>query len=164
MKLHRTFSIIFTIISLALFTSLGFASHTPTHGPMGEMKADATAKQAFEQGKMLPDHTYYFLGGSIVEPDSVIALKKGYTLRDNKVWSRVLDMEDKVIRIWIQAWKNDGHTPSDLHGGIIVTADGKEAGIWYSHFPGSVVMEPIPGVLDVYQPRPIHGQRRGQSS
>lgn len=164
MKLHRIFTIIFTIIGLALFTSSGFAAHSPTHGPMGEMKADAKAKKAFEEGKMLPDYTYYYLGGSIIEPDSIIALKKGYTLRDNKVWSKVLDMEDSVIRTWIQAWKNDGHALSDLHGGVIVTADGKEAGIWYSHFPGTVVMEPIPGVLDVYQPRPIQGQRPGQGA
>jgi hypothetical protein len=164
MKLHRIFSLLFVILSLTFFISTGFAAHTPTHGPMGEMKDDAKAKKAFEEGKMLPDYTYYYLGGSIIEPDSVIALKKGFTLRDNKIWSKVLDMEDSVIRTWIQAWKNDGHSLSDFHGGVIVTSDGKEAGIWYSHFPGSVIMEPIPGVLDVYQPRPFPGRRPGQGA
>ena len=109
MKFYRLVCLFFAIVSLTFFTSAGFAAHTPTHGPMGEMKADAKAKKAFEEGKMLPDHTYYYLGGSIIEPDSIIALKKGYTLRDSKVWSKVLDMEDSVIRTWIQAWKNDGH-------------------------------------------------------
>lgn len=164
MKLHRIFNIIFVIIGLTFFASVGFASHTPTHGPMGEMKADEKAKKAFEEGKILPGYTYYYLGGSIIEPDSIIAIKKGYTLRDNKVWSKVLDMEDSVIRTWIQAWKNDGHSLSDLHGGVIMTSDGKEAGIWYSHYPGSAVMEPIPGVLDVFQPRPLQGSRPGQGA
>jgi hypothetical protein len=131
---------------------------------MGEMKADAKAKKAFEEGKMLPDYTYYYLGGSIVEPDSVIALKKGVTLRDNRIWTKVLDMDDGMIRTWIQAWKNDGHALSDLNGGVITNSEGKEVGIWYSHFPGSVVMEPIPGVLDVFQPRPDFQKRSGQGA
>jgi len=164
MKLHRIFSLLFVILSLTFFISTGFAAHTPTHGPMGEMKDDAVAKKALEDGKMLPDHTYYFLGGSITEPDSIIALKKGYTLRDSKIWTKVQDMSPKVIRGWIQAWKNDGHSFSDMNGGVLLDPDGKEAGIWYSHYPGSAVMMPSPGVLDVFQPHPSVGRRPGQGA
>ena len=164
MKLYRIFSVLFLVLSVTFFASKAMAVHTPTHGPMGEMKADAAAKAAFEEGKMLADHTYYYLGGSIVQPDSIIALKKGYTLRDNKVWSQVRDMGDKVIRGWLQAWKNDGHAYSDMHGGVLLAPDGKQAGIWYSHFPGSTLMMPSPGVLDVYQPHPVVGSRPGQGA
>lgn len=164
MKLQRILSVLFLVLGLTFYASSGYSAHTPTHSPMGEMKEDAKAKKAFEEGKMLSDYTYYFLGGSIVEPDSVIALKKGTTLRDSKVWSKVQDMEDRVIRTWIQAWKNDGHALSDLHGGVILNSEGKEVGIWYSHFPGSAVMEPIPGVLDIFQPQPVGGKRPGQGA
>lgn len=159
MKLHRIFSLLFVILSLTFFISTGFAAHTPTHGPMGEMKDDAVAKKTVEDAKMLPDHTYYFLGGSIGEPDSIIAIKKGYTLRDSKVWTRVREMSPAILRGWVQAWKQDGHALSELHGGVLLDPDGKEAGIWYSHFPGSTLMMPTPGVLDVYQPRPRVGSR-----
>jgi len=165
MKLHRLFSLLFLIFGMTFFVSNGLAAHnTPTHGPMGAMKADAAAKKAFEEGKMLPDHTYYYLGGSIVEPDSVIAIKKGFTLRDSKVWSKVEDMSDKVVRGWLQAWKNDGHAFSDLNGGVLLAPDGAQVGIWYSHYPGSAVMMPKPGVLDVFQPHPDVGSRPGQGA
>jgi hypothetical protein len=164
MKLQRISSVLFFILSVTFFVSMGIAAHTPIHGPMGEMKADAAAKTAFETAKALPDHTYYYAGGSIIEPDSVIAIKKGYTLRDTKVWSKVEDMDDRVIRTWIQAWKNDGHSLSELNGGVILDADGKQAGIWYSHYTGGAVMMPIPGVLDVFTPQPTIGQRKGQGN
>lgn len=164
MKLQRILSILFLVFGLTFYPSFGFSSHSPTKGPMGQMKEDANAKKAFETGKMMAGYDYYFLGGSIIEPDSIIALKKGVTLRDNKLWSKVLDMEDRVIRTWIQAWKNDGHAFSDLHGGVILNSEGKEVGIWYSHFPSGAVMEPIPGVLDVFPPHPLVGERPGQGA
>jgi len=164
MKFQRVFSILFLILGFTFYVSSGLASHTPTHGPMGEMKDDVAAKKSFEEGKMLQDHVYYYLGGSIVQPDSIIALKKGYKLRDSKVWSKVDDMSPSIIRGWLQAWKNDGHAFSDMNGGVLLAPDGKEAGIWYSHYPGSAVMMPSPGVMDVYQPHPRVGNRPGQGS
>lgn len=164
MKIQRILSILFLVLGLTSYAAIGYSSHTPTHGPMGVMKEDTKAKKAFEEGKVLPDYTYYYLGGSIIEPDSIIAIKKGYTLRDNKIWTKVLDIEDRVIRTWIQAWKNDGHNLSDLHGGVILTPNGKEAGIWYSHFPEGAVMEPVPGVLDIFEPHPSNGPVGGQGA
>lgn len=147
---------------MTFLVSNGIAAHSPTHGPMGNMKIDATAKSAFETGVALADHTYYYTGGSIIEPDSVIAIKKGYTLRDSKVWARVDDMEDRVVRTWLQAWKIDGHTPDDMRGGVILDSDGKQAGVWYSHFPLGAVMVPMPGVLHVFAPQPIFEQKSGK--
>ncbi len=159
MKPRRIFSFLFLLFSMTFLVSYGIASHTPTHGPMGNMKTDAGAKSAFETGKALADHTYYYSGGSIIEPDSVIAIKKGYTLRDSKVWARVDDMEDRVVRTWLQAWKADGHTAADMSGGVLLDSDGKQAGIWYSHFPRGSILVPIPGVLDVFPPQPIFEQK-----
>ena len=164
MKLQKILTILFLSLSMTCFVSNGIASHSPTHAPMGQMKVDAAAKTAFETGKGLPDYTYYYSGGSIIEPDSVIAIKKGYTLRDTRVWSKVDDMEDRVIRTWLQAWKNDGHESSDLNGGVILDPDGKQAGIWYSHYPGGAVMVPIPGVLDIFTPQPPSGKFPGQGA
>ena len=164
MKMYRFITVLALAFGLSLLAYNGYASSTPTKAPMGSMKADAAAKKAFEEGKMLMDHTYYYLGGSIVEPDTIIAIKKGYTLRENRIWSKVEDMSDRVIRGWIQAWKNDGHQLSELNGGVLLAPDGTQVGIWYSHFPGSVVMMPIPGVLDVFQPHPIVGDRPGQGA
>jgi len=164
MKLHRMLTLFFLTFSMSFLVSNSIASHTPLHAPMGEMKADATAKTAFETGKALADYTYYFAGGSIIEPDSIIALKKGVTLRDAKVWSKVEDMGDRIIRTWLQAWKEDGHNLSDMNGGIILDPDGKQVGIWYSHYPGGAVMMPLPGVFDVFTPQPPLGRRPGQGA
>jgi len=163
MKLQRIFTPLFLTLSMIFFVSNGIASHTPTHGPMGVMKADAAAKKTFEDGKALPDYTYYTIG-SIVEPDSVIAIKKGYTLRDSRIWTKVEDMSNTMVRTWLQAWKNDGHEFPDMNGGVILTPDGQDAGIWYSHFPGGAVMMPIPKVLDVFQPQPLGGKLPGQGA
>jgi hypothetical protein len=159
MKSRRFFSLLFLLFSMTFLVSSGIASHTPTHGPMGNMKMDAAAKTAFETGKALADHTYYYSGGSIIEPDSVIAIKKGYTLRDSKVWAKVDDMEDRVVRTWLQAWKAHGHSAGDMSGGVLLDSDGKQAGIWYSHFPRGSILVPIPGVLDVFPPQPIFEQK-----
>ncbi len=164
MKLRRILSIIFLMLGMTFYATLGFSSHTATTGPMGEMKEDVKAKKAFEEGKMIPGYTYYYIGGSIIEPDSIIALKKGYMLEEHKTWSKVLDMEDKVIRTWIQAWKNDGHFLSDLHGGVLLDSEGKEVGIWYSHYPSGAVMEPVPGVFHIFPPHPLVGKRPGQGA
>ena len=163
MKLQRVFTFLVLFLSATFFVSYSMASHTPTHSPMGVMKADAAAKKTFEDGKVLPDYTYYYIG-SIVEPDSVIAIKKGYTLRDSKIWSKVEDMSNLMVRTWLQAWKNDGHEFSDLSGGVILDPDGKAAGIWYSHYPNGAVMMPIPGVLDVFPPQPLGGKLPGQGA
>ena len=161
MKAQYIFKSLFLfILSGIFFVSMGIASHTPTHAPLGVMKADATAKAAFETGKALPDYTYYYVGGSIIEPDSVIGLKKGYILRESKVWAKVGNMDNQVIKTWLQAWKNDGHALSDMNGGVILDPDGKQAGIWYSHYPVGVVMMPIPGVLDIFQPHPLYPERQ----
>jgi hypothetical protein len=161
MKAQNIFQSLFLfILSTIFFVSTGIAMQSPQTAPMGEMKADATAKAAFETGKALPDYTYYYVGGSIIEPDSVIGLKKGYILRDQKTWAKVGDMDDRVIKTWLQAWKNDGHNLADLNGGVILDADGKQAGIWYSHYPGGAVMMPIAGVLDIFQPQPSVGGKK----
>jgi hypothetical protein len=161
MKLHRIFSLLLLILTATFFAASGYAEHTPLHAPMGQMKADPDAKKAFEEGKVVPDYTYYYIG-SIGQPDSVIGITKPYTLRDAKVWSKVLDMSDKVLRGWLQAWKNDGHALGDMHGGVLLDPDGKKAGIWYSHFPGSAVRMPKPGMLEVFQPHPLIGNPPGQ--
>ena len=163
MKKQHIFSLLLLVFGMTFFVSNSIASHTPTHAPMGLMKADAAAKKIFEDGKALPDYTYYYVG-SIIEPDSVIAIKKGFTLRDSRIWTKVEDMSNTNVRTWLQAWKNDGHEFSDLNGGVILTPDGKEAGIWYSHYPGGAVMMPIPGVLDVFQPQPVGGKLPGQGA
>ncbi len=127
-------------------------------GSSGKWQVNTDVQHAFEAGTLLPDHTYYYIG-SIAAPESVIAIDNQFTLR-TKVWAQV-DMTQERLNSWLQWYKTDDLRVCDFFGGVILTPDGKRAGIWYSVNLFNTIEMPEPGVLVVYQPTSFSGSRCG---
>jgi len=160
MKMRHVLGLFFSILSLTFFVANGSAAKNKI--PMGSWNADLTTKQSIESGKILPNHTYYY-SGSVDGPDCFIAIDNQYTLRKSPVWAKV-NTPEKAVHDWLQYFKTEGPRSSDLRGGVILTPDGKTAGIWYSHYAVNIVEMPEPGVLVVYQPHPPSGHHTGQTN
>ena len=128
--------------------------------PTGQWQGNTEARHSFEAGTLFPDHTYYYLG-SIAGPESVIAIDNRYTLR-SKVWAQV-DMTQERMNSWLQWYKTDNSRVCDFFGGVILTPDGRRAGMWYSVNLLNTVEMPEPGVLVIYQPTSFSGSKCGMS-
>lgn len=159
MRMEHIFRLFFLVLSVTLFVSDGSAANVP----MGSWNADTTTKQSIESGKLLPNHTYYY-SGSMSSPDCFIAIDNQYTLRKSPVWAKAEEMSEKVLKGWLQSFKTQGMESSSIGGGVILTPDGKKAGVFYSHYPVNIVQMPEPGILEIFQPHPVGGQKAGQGS
>jgi len=137
-----------------------FANNAAAMVHAGKWEVDQRIQQAFETGKLLPDHTYYYLG-SYAAPTTVIALDNHYTLRENNVWAKVDEMSEKVLKGWLNVYRTEGSTYFDYSGGVILTPDGKRAGVWYSPNTVNIVEMPDPGVLVIFQPHTPSGATYG---
>jgi hypothetical protein len=123
--------------------------------PGGRWEIEPEVQQMFESGRVLPEHTYFYLG-SYNAPDSIIAISTQYTLR-TRVWAQV-DLTDEMLNRWLQ-WYRTEHYPAgcEYRGGVILTPDGRQAGFWYSRNIINIIRLPEPGVIEVYQPHSISG-------
>ena len=131
-------------------------------GPSGRWEMDAGVQQSVEAGTVLPDHTYYYIGSSAA-PDSIIAISNQFTLR-TRVWAQV-DMNEQLLNDWLQWYRTEHYAPScEYRGGIILTPDGRQAGIWYSQNIINLIFMPEPGVIEVYQPHSISGRTCGKEN
>ncbi len=120
--------------------------------PSGKWEVTPGVQQAFEAGTILPHHTYYYLGSSSA-PDSVIAIDNHYTLR-TKVWAQV-DLTKERLNGWLNWYRTEPARDCEYYGGVILTPDGKQAGVWYSQNIINIIQMPEPGVLVVYQPHSV---------
>jgi hypothetical protein len=128
--------------------------------PGGKWEVDSGVQQAFEAGTVFPDYTYYYLGSSAA-PGSIIAIDNRFTLR-TRVWAQV-DMTEEMLNGWLQWYKTEQITGCDYYGGVILTPDGQQAGLWYSQNIINIIRMPEPGVVEVYQPHTISGATCGES-
>ncbi|MBV5319180.1 MAG: hypothetical protein JZU50_15410 [Desulfobulbaceae bacterium] len=125
--------------------------------PAGRWETDPRVQKSFEAGTLLPNHTYYYLG-SYTAPDSVIAIDNRFTLR-TRVWAQV-DISEQMLNGWLNWYRTENFGWScPYQGGVILTPDGQQAGIWYSRNIINIIRMPEPGVLEVYQPVTITGRR-----
>ena len=126
----------------------------------GKWEIEPEVQLLFESGTVLPDHTYYYLG-SISAPVSIIAINNQFTLR-TRVWAQV-DMTGDLLNGWLQWYRTEHYPPGcEYQGGVILTPDGRQAGLWYSRNIVNIIRMPEPSVLEVYQPRSIGGGTCGQ--
>ena len=130
--------------------------------PAGRWETDTNVKKSFEAGTLLPAHTYYYLG-SITAPDSVIAIDNRFTLR-TQVWAQA-DITAAMLNGWLNWYRTDNFGWNcPYYGGVILTPDGQQAGIWYSPNIRNIIRMPEPGVLEVYQPSSLTVRRCGEPS
>ena len=129
--------------------------------PGGAWVTDPQVRQLFESGTLLANHTYYYLG-SFGAPDSIIAIDNRFTLR-SRVWARV-DVDRRLLNGW-QQWYRTEHFRAgcEFRGGLILTPDGRRAGVWYSQNIINTVRLPEPGVIEVFQPHSPTGDTCGRN-
>ena len=128
--------------------------------PAGNWQVEPEIKNFFEAGTLLPDHSYYHLG-PLAAPDAVIAVDNRFTLR-TRVWAQA-DVSAEMLNGWLNWYRTDNfrrHCP--YYGGVILTPDGQQAGIWYSPDIRNIIRMPEPGVLEVYQPTSLTGRSCGE--
>ena len=156
MKMQHIFRLLLLILSLAIVAGCVYKAPVPAE----QWKEDVGVQKTFEAGTLLADHTYYYLG-SIAAPDSIIAINNHFTLR-TRVWAQVEDMNEKVLKGWLQMlrYKNTGYC-SEYYGGVILTPDGQQAGVWYSPNTINIVQMPEPGVVVVFKPHTVSGAACG---
>lgn len=130
--------------------------------PRGAWLTDPHVAQLFVSGTVLPNHTYYYLG-SFGAPDSIIAIDNRFTLR-SRVWARV-DVDRRLLNGW-QQWYRTEHFRAgcEFRGGLILTPDGRRAGVWYSQNIINTVRLPEPGVIEVFQPHSPAGHTCGRDN
>lgn len=155
--MHRAMMQFFSTLLAAMMLLAGCAAQ----GPTGTWEIDPGVEQLFKAGQLLPDHTYYYLG-SITAPESIIAISNQYTLR-SRVWAEI-EMTEQRLNGWLQWYSTEHYGACDYHGGVILTPDGHQAGVWYSQNIFNVIRMPEPGVLEVYQPYSFLGRRCGEQN
>lgn len=127
--------------------------------PAGKWQVDEEVRQAFVSGVILPEHSYYYLG-SVTAPDSIIAIDNHFTLR-TKVWAQA-DFSREMFDAWLNWYRTEKFTACPYYGGVILTPDGKRAGVWYSPNIFNIIQMPEPGVIVVFQPYSYAGKRCGE--
>ena len=141
---------------LLIFIPAFFAGGCTPKVPVGKWEVAPGVQKVFEAGTMLPNHTYYYLG-SYSGPGTVLAINNHYALHDTNVWAKVDEMSEKLLREWLTFYRTEGPGAFDYYGGVILTPDGQQAGIWYSRNVMNIVQMPEPGVLEIFQPHTPSG-------
>ncbi len=101
----------------------------------------------FQQGSLLPDHTYYILG-TYPEPEAIIAVSNSFQLQ-SRLWTKV-DWTKKELSTAVFWMQNAEMGFCSTNGGYLVAPDGQQVGIWYSQRDVSFVKQPAAGVIEIY--------------
>ncbi|GAB4333970.1 MAG: hypothetical protein Kow0089_02950 [Desulfobulbaceae bacterium] len=115
----------------------------------GRLARSGEVDVLIEAGKVLDGHAYYYTGPE-AQPDAIIALEEGLTLR-SKYWIRVDDPAER-LRDWNRVIDNDTRYHYPYEGYEILTPEGRRVGVWYSRYDHTVVRFPDPSSIEVYTP------------
>lgn len=114
----------------------------------GGLQKRMEVEQLFESGTLLTDHTYY-IDGSDIEPDAIIAISNKFQLQTN-IWSKrdkwTAENLEKAV-FWMQS-EEFGFCYNE--GGALIAPDGQQIGIWYSKREQGTVRQPAPGIVEVF--------------
>ncbi len=122
--------------------------------PSGGLHKRLAISKLFESGILLPDHTYY-IEGSEIEPDAIIALSNSYQLQ-TKLWSKKNWTEENLKKavFWMQTGQFGFCT---VKAGLLLAPDGQQVGVWYSKKERGIIRQPAEGVVEVYPFRHLPG-------
>lgn len=94
----------------------------------------------------LPDYNYYYTGRSNL-PYAVIGVDPGYEI-NSRFWNKI-ETKDMVTE---KVGELMPVHPYDMNTARILDKDGKQIGIWFSYYPGTVVKLGQGRSLIVYSP------------
>ncbi|MDW7772391.1 MAG: hypothetical protein SCH71_05815 [Desulfobulbaceae bacterium] len=143
MKILQAFLLLFTLVLLV-------AGCARTDN-FGKLVRSEEAGNSIETATILPDHTYYYSGPE-ARPDAIMALHNSFTLVNEKnLWIKV-DITEEKLRSWNRIIRNEFRIKNYYYGSLIITPDGRQAGIWYSRDDHTVIKTPDPGNIIIYTP------------
>ena len=98
-------------------------------GSFGRLELSTAVDQDFEQGVVLPGHTYYTTG-SENNPDAVIAIDDRYTLVTDR-W-RAVAVTEKQLKDWVDRYTNMRGYSLETLGAKILGPQNQYIGVWYT--------------------------------
>ncbi len=145
-------------LALLLLSILASGCATSQNQNWGKIVRDAEVTQLVETATVLPNHSYYFTGPEAI-PDAIIAIDNRFTLQ-SKYWIKIDDVAEK-LKDW-NRYIDNAHRMGNVRAGTmmssnyegfwIMSADGTQAGLWYSRYESTVVMSPDSSTIIVYAP------------
>lgn len=117
----------------------------------GTVKTDRETALMFEQKQLPADYRYYYVGADS-EPNAIIGIAPGYTLK-TRLWKAV-DLTDATLSGWLRSMTGGLGTGTGIWGAALLAKDGRRVGVWYSpHEPSTIIVTPE-GEVTVNPPRP----------
>jgi hypothetical protein len=128
-----------TRLSVAILFLLSSILVSCASGPFGKMELDNSVRSSFEQGKLLPEHQYYY-AGEPGRPYAIIALNQSVKLM-TPFW-RQKDFTGSELAAYSLAIERY-YMPPPI-GSWILDAQGNRIGVWYGSGPTPTVQSPAP--------------------
>jgi len=127
--------------------------------PVNQGKLVRTKEVAdrFENGEILPDHTYYFSGPE-AEPDAIIGIHNSYTF-ERGYWKEA-NISEKKMQGWNRIIDNHYRIRQKYYGYRITAPDGKPVGIWYGKYSFTVIKFPELNTVIIYTLDPAPNERK----
>ena len=116
-------------------------------GTYGKMELDNSVRSHFEQGKLLPEHQYYY-AGKPGRPYAIIALDQKVKLM-SPFW-RQEDFTGSELAAWSLAIARYYVPPAK--GSWILNSQGNRIGAWYGCGPTPTVQSPAPDQAKINVP------------
>lgn len=142
---------------ITLFLSGCIATSCPN---CGRLMTNIQVDHQFQSLQVLDDHNYYY-NGEIVEPDTLLAIHKSYTLdKAYGYWTKV-DLTHKQLKEWMWMFKTvEGNYDEDdrmtiiYQGSSILDPQGRQVGLYYSKYPSPPIVFPAPNTITIHPPQP----------
>lgn len=115
----------------------------------GKLVRSGEIDDMVESAQVLADHTYYFTGPED-EPDAIIAIQSGLTLK-SKYWIKVENVAEQ-LETWNRYIENETKYLYPYEGARILNLEGEQVGIWYSRYDHTVIEFPDPSSIIIYAP------------
>jgi hypothetical protein len=127
----------------------GCASSPEARQNLGTLRLSSEVSQIFETHQVLPNHRYY-VSGSNTRPDAIIGIDQNYSL-DTRLWREAADLGSEQLRRWVDQI-NGFRPPTRTLGSAILSANGEQVGVWYSHFNSTTVRVEANNQIMVFPP------------
>jgi len=119
-------------------------------GKSGHLRINNDVTATFEKCTVLPGYDYYY-SGSDVQPEAILAVKTSYTF-EKGLW-KAIKLDKKQLCDWMYMIDPTYRNVRNRYDGYnILSAEGKDIGLWYSREKRATIKELEDGKLVIYTP------------
>jgi hypothetical protein len=151
MRVEKNFSAVAALVLAAAVFLTGCA------GVSGTIRRDEETTKIFEEGVILPDHTYYWSGIQDT-PDGLLAVHSGFTLK-TELWNAFEPGNGKLREMAARMREKGQYTSRFPFGSVMYADDGTRVGVWYSQADWTTVRMHPDNVVEITTPGKILEQR-----